>query len=370
MKYGRNMIKCTKDNDGNKKQKDKKPRIESIDSIRGVAACIVAFVWHYQHFQPISKYPFASIFVFSYEYGWLMVELFFIVSGFMMSYQYKDNILGRRISFFEYCKKKFYHLWPLMFVTLLVVTAQEFMYQMINGETFVYGSFDLYHFILNILLIQNGWIDNTYSFNGPAWCISIELLCYLVFWFVIKKTKEETLLVKYLLLIIVGIGVCQKGLDLPLLNISTARGLIGFFVGSILYEIYMGCKVKRNFFNALLGIVLCVTYIITRLCGYTWIGNVHFFFALFCAPMIIWLAVDWKPLRWLLECKPLVFLGKCSVHIYLWHFPVQCMFKIVETYNEWSINYSSKKIFLLYILLSLMVSVVSFYITNYIKRHK
>ena len=56
----------------------------------------------------------------------------------------------------------------MCFVTLLITTILELVYRGITGELFVVENFDLYHFVLNVFLIQSGWIENTYSFNGSS----------------------------------------------------------------------------------------------------------------------------------------------------------------------------------------------------------
>ena len=72
----------------------KKTSTGCLDAFKFFAACIVAFVWHYQHFGPSSGNPFGRIFAYSYPYGWLMVELFFMLSGFgMYNFAMIENII-------------------------------------------------------------------------------------------------------------------------------------------------------------------------------------------------------------------------------------------------------------------------------------
>ena len=73
-----------------------------LNALRFFAAGIIAFVWHYQHFAPEHGSPFASVFRWSYRYGWLMVELFFMLSGFGMFLGYANKIQAHQISFAQY----------------------------------------------------------------------------------------------------------------------------------------------------------------------------------------------------------------------------------------------------------------------------
>ena len=77
-----------------------------LNSLKGFAACIVAFVWHYQHFAPQAGSPLYSLFTVSYQYGWLMVELFFVLSGFGMMLGYGEKVISHAISFKDYMIKR------------------------------------------------------------------------------------------------------------------------------------------------------------------------------------------------------------------------------------------------------------------------
>ena len=162
-----------------------------LDSIKGGAACIVAFAWHYAHFRPKEGFPFYNIAPLSYDYGWIMVELFFMLSGFGMMLGYSEKILKHEISFKNYLFKRIAKLYPLFFLTLILVTILEFIYKIKVGETFVYSNYDIYHFILNLLFIQDGILGTELSFNGPSWCISISFFLYILFYYIAYKSKSK-----------------------------------------------------------------------------------------------------------------------------------------------------------------------------------
>ena len=108
-------------------------RLAYLDSLRGVAALVVAGFWHYQHFalgyQP-SGYPFEaapgynlqplSLF---YHYGFLGVDFFFILSGIVFSYVYLNRISKREIGPKEFWRRRFARLYPLHLATLLATAG-------------------------------------------------------------------------------------------------------------------------------------------------------------------------------------------------------------------------------------------------------
>lgn len=70
---------------------DLREKIKSIDGLKGVAACMIAFVWHYQHFAPQAGYPFYCVFKPFYDYGDSVVEIFFMLSGLGMVLGYEKE---------------------------------------------------------------------------------------------------------------------------------------------------------------------------------------------------------------------------------------------------------------------------------------
>ncbi len=134
-------------------------KLEWIDGVKGIGAIVIAFMWHYQHFAPQSGTPFSDIFVFLYGYGYLFVDVFFVLSGFGMVLGYEEEIYSGNISFKQYIKRRLLKLYPFMLVTLLSITVLQFIYHLQTGTTFIYGYFDVYHFILNLLGLQMGILD-------------------------------------------------------------------------------------------------------------------------------------------------------------------------------------------------------------------
>lgn len=180
-------------------------RLYSIDGLKGVSACIIAFCWHYQHFSPQEGFPFYRLFELFYLYGYLMVEVFFMLSGFGMALGYEKKIQNDSLSFTEYMLKRLKRLFPLMLITLIITTIFQYIYFQKTAVTFQYPDFDVYHFLLNLFGLQSGILELEYSFNAPSWCISILLCCYAVFFFAAGKRQGNNVpLLKYMTLALGG----------------------------------------------------------------------------------------------------------------------------------------------------------------------
>jgi peptidoglycan/LPS O-acetylase OafA/YrhL len=113
-----------------------------------------------------------------FKYGYLGVEWFFIISGFVISmslYRY-NNI----ISFF---KGRFFRLYPIYWVCLTITFAVTTIWSL-PGRTF-----DLTTYFINFSMIQN--YINIPSIDGVYWSLHIELLFYFVISVLFYKIKTK-----------------------------------------------------------------------------------------------------------------------------------------------------------------------------------
>ena len=157
----------------------------------------------------------------------------------------------------------------------------------------------------------------------------------------------------------VGAFVILTGMSYPVFNSLIGRGLLCFSIGIWLTKIYEKREVIKS---QLLGYVCFATlvalYILFRLKGSRIFGNLQMAFILGIAPMMIISSIFVPWLNKFLSLKPLVYLGSLSINIYLFHFPVQCIIEIMNRYANMQLNYSSKKVWLMYVALTLIVSAV------------
>ncbi len=105
----------------------------------------------------------------------LFVDMFFILSGFVIAYSYPATSGGVR-SYFRFMVRRLARIYPLHVLTLLAFTAVVLV--RIESST---PQSDKVDFIYNLLLVQAWGITDHLSFNSPAWSISAELFCYLLF---------------------------------------------------------------------------------------------------------------------------------------------------------------------------------------------
>jgi peptidoglycan/LPS O-acetylase OafA/YrhL len=105
----------------------------------------------------------------------LFVDMFFILSGFVISYSYPAASTGSHL-YIRFMLRRIARIYPLHLLTLLAFVALGFLG--IQGSAPSSSASD---FIYNLLLIQAWGVTDHLSFNSPAWSISAELFCYLLF---------------------------------------------------------------------------------------------------------------------------------------------------------------------------------------------
>lgn len=339
--------------------------LSCIDGLKGIGAFIIAFIWHYQHFSP-KEYPLSNIFEVSYSHGYLMVELFFMLSGFGMALGYQKRIQKKEISFPIYLKNRFCKLYPPFLIALFVTGFLECIHIMQEKTTFVYGNFDLYHFLLNLLLLQNGLITTDMSFNAPSWCISICMICYIVFYIVSYRTDNERFLFYKCIvgLVIAECLLCGGWGTKPVFNSQMGRGISCFSIGVMLsYAWRYRLTFDYNRIGNLLLMLLIGGYIAIRY-NPDIAGNEQQLFILGISPIIILTSLFQKQVNTILQQKVLVFLGSISLNIYLWHYPVQLAIKNLNSILSLNINFSSVIIWGTYVITTIFIATFDKYVAS------
>jgi len=122
-------------------------------------------------------------------------------------------------------------------LTLLFVAGVQ-LYRGSQGlGAFVYGSNDLSHFFLNLGFIQQGIIRTEYSFNGPAWSLTVEELSYFLFFVSLFFFAAHRILA-FSFLLLLGAIINVAGWDAHVFNLDVSRGLVGFFAGCLAYQLH------------------------------------------------------------------------------------------------------------------------------------
>jgi len=327
-------------------------RLYLLDALRGIAALSVVLSHWYVFFLPFNREgirfiderePLFDQLSFVYDHGGHAVSLFFCLSGFVFFWLYEKKVVDGTTSFVEFSVLRFSRLYPLHFATMVLVALGDVIPISLTQTGFVHEFNDPYHFLLNVAFVQAWGFQKGFSFNGPAWSVSIEILLYGVFFAVCRRRMTSNLMLFALSL---GAGGVVSAFNVPL-----AKGLACFFAGGLTFRCYAGLVCKRYNEQALIItlVLACVAWflsIVGASDGLKWIpGKYEWMSPLFpiCVlyPVTL-LALALAETRWGFGGKMLLVLGDISYSLYLIHFPLQlaAIILLFEVKAEPNIFYS------------------------------
>ena len=336
-------------------------KISSIELLRFISSLMVLF-WHYQqfylpynffsnkeiYFNDKSNQPFFEYLSIFYNYGNLGVNFFFLISGFVFSYVYLG--IEKKTSLKKFVVNRVARLYPLHIFTLFVVLFSQFYCQLNFNEYLIYKNNDLYHFFLNIFFISGWGFEKGPSFNGPIWSVSIEIIIYFLFFFIMIYKKKNLILKSVFLILILLIIRKLNAIfsDNFFININLVICGILFFTGNLIYLIF-----NYSYPKIILILFSLILILISVL------GNFKSFIFL---PAILILALSLEDILSKKIKKIFNFLGNLSYGIYLWHTPLQIILILFIKENEKDfILIDNNFFFLFYIFVVFFVSVLSYY---------
>jgi peptidoglycan/LPS O-acetylase OafA/YrhL len=221
--------------------KNMKTRFSSLDAIRGIAAMAVMFL-HYSGRSGLNWMPRA----------WMAVDLFFIMSGFVLMHSYSAKISEGKLNFFEFIRIRLIRLMPLYLLGLLLGYFSVIYSCRLPNTTcessimpaVAYGMLVLPYFTKIMWPFGIGSIQSPFPLNGPAWSFCFELFVNLVFfiWIVSTKKRHLWLVICVALLSLVAAyhfnGSVNGGWTNSNFYVGFPRVIYHFFIGVLIYTQY------------------------------------------------------------------------------------------------------------------------------------
>lgn len=159
------------------------PVIAALTGIRAVAALWV-FLRHFRHeiVDALGSGPITQFVIHISNAGYLGVDLFFILSGFILTYTHLDS-MGRDWSWktgLGFLWLRIARVWPLTVVVLLLFGVGFIVQGVVTGNAGNFDQADPGSFLLHATLTV-GWFPAPLTWNGVDWSVSAEWLAYLTF---------------------------------------------------------------------------------------------------------------------------------------------------------------------------------------------
>jgi peptidoglycan/LPS O-acetylase OafA/YrhL len=297
--------------------------IDSLTGLRFVAAFLV--VLHHFGKPPSPRFVYNVL-----DHGFVAVTLFFILSGFILTFSYMSHEGSLKTSKRNFWVARFARIYPVYLLGFLI--AAPLAVQEIGAMGGASPWIDTSLFAAAALTLVQSWSSvASMVWNTPAWSLSVEAFFYLLFPLVappILKLKSRGLLVATLVFWIASLAAPLAGLvsahfDHTFWSNNPLIRLPEFLLGIALGKFWLTRKrgdFDRHLPYTAVGSALALVAFLSL------DGHVSFFMNGATAPMmmvlIYSLACGRGVLAWFLATKPMVLLGEASYSLYLFHWPL------------------------------------------------
>lgn len=318
---------------------DSKPHYELLDGLRGVAALLVIC---YHIFEGFATSPLDQHF----NHGYMAVDFFFILSGFVIGYAYDDR-WKTTLTLKGFFKRRLIRLHPMVIMGALLGAVSYCIQGSVKWDgTQVPFTMVLIALLLNLFLLpvvpgtgaDVRGNNEMYPLNGPSWSLFFEYIGNILYALFIRKFSTRALTV---LVIAAAAGLASFGIsnlsgyghlgvgwsmiDYNLLG-GFLRLMFSFSVGLLMSRIFKPAKVKGAFW--ICSAVLAVLFTVPHLGGTDrlWINGLYeSVCAIVIFPALVWLGASGKTTDKVTStvCK---FLGDISYPLYVVHYPLMYLF--------------------------------------------
>src|SRR5690606_11133325 len=210
-----------------------KKHFEVLDGLRGIAALAIVIFHFMEWIYPDPSHNFIG-------HGFLAVDFFFCLSGFVIGYAYDDRIKAMGLK--EFFKSRLIRLHPLViFGSVLGLLA--FLFDPFSGESELYNTGRIILlFICSAFLIPFPSMEergfNIFGLNAPSWSLFWEYVANIVYVFVLYKLGKKYTAV---LLLLAALGLAYTAFS--------AGNLLGGWNGDTFW--HGGARISYSFLAGL-----------------------------------------------------------------------------------------------------------------------
>ncbi|RQO75222.1 acyltransferase [Pedobacter sp. KBW06] len=297
-----------------------KQHFEILDGLRGIAA-IAIVIFHFMEM----AYPPEQNFI---AHGFLAVDFFFCLSGFVIGYAYDDRI--GKMGLGQFFKSRLIRLQPLVILGS-VLGLLAFLFDPFGGHPEVYSAGKIVLiFLASVFMIPFPVIEersfNLFGINAPAWSLFWEYVANIVYALVLCRLDRRYLLV--LTVIAAGVlcyvshragGSLLGGWGGPNAWDGGARIFYSFLAGLLIFRFNLIIKNKLGFIGLSILLVLAFLMPYNKL---NWITEPMVVLLYF--PLLIALGAGANLTQGFKNLC--VFSGKISYPLYMTHYAVIWMF--------------------------------------------
>ena len=308
---------------------DTKPHYNLLDGLRGVAALTVVC------FHLFEAYATSHLDQ-RINHGYLAVDFFFILSGFVVGYAYDDR--WTKMTVREFLTRRLVRLQPMVVIGALIGAVMFYTQGCpVWDVSAVPVAMLLVATLMNAFMIpatpgaEIRGVGEMYPLNGPAWSLFFEYIGNVLSALIIRRLSTRALAV---LVAAAGCGLAAFSVWGPLGDICVGFSLTGenivggslrllfaFPAGLLLSRVFRPVRVRGAFWIGSLAVVALAS--VPRIGGseHLWMNGVYdALCAVVLFPLIVWIGASGKTTDRVTSriCK---FLGDISYPLYMVHYP-------------------------------------------------
>ncbi len=320
-----------------------KPHYALLDGLRGVAALLVVWYHVFEGYQFAGNKPIIDF----ANHGYLAVDFFFILSGFVIGYAYDDR-WGKSLSLGSFFRRRLIRLHPMVMLGA-VIGAVSFLLTGMERWDGTHSTLlpTLLALLCSCLMIPavpgmqrevrgNG---EMFPLNGPCWSLFFEYIGNIVYAFIMRRLPTRILacvsallccaLAWYAITDQSGYGSIGVGWTIDTTNVlgGLLRMLCPFTLGLLMSRVFKPLRKARGAFwiGAIVLLLLFHVPFITSDNQLSLNGIFETVCIVLVFPAIVWLAASGKTTDKTSTsiCR---FLGNFSYPLYIVHYPVMYAF--------------------------------------------
>ena len=265
-----------------------------------------------------------------FDYGFLGVDIFFVISGFVItSIISKEIEKTKKFDFYNFYTRRFKRIYPVLFFILtislfLVIFLQPLDLFLNNLKVYFLSLFGVSNFYY--LFSKKDYFDTV--FDDPfahTWSLGVEEQFYIIFplllFFILKYEKYIKSILILSLLVFIGIVFSNIFVEnIKLIFYSPLFRFWEFLIGTLTFFLTKKIKIKNNHLSLSALLVLFFFILIPKNIN---LPNIILITCILTSIFILFYKKNENKLsNYIIENKPMLFLGNVSYSFYLWHLPV------------------------------------------------
>ncbi len=302
-------------------------KFDNLTAARGLAALFIVL------YHAIGSFGPTHLVNTMFSFGYIAVDLFFVMSGFIIAYSTKgtfDRITLKNSS--NFILKRIARIYPNHALVILLYLLLLFAYTILKPNSPPPEKLELSSLIYFLTLTNNILYDKL-DWNGPSWSISAEFLAYIAFpyiYFCLTRLHGKFMWLVCLASITALAAVYYfngfHSIGDGITSIGIYRCLFEFICGCTIY--FSGQRISRAFLASLIILVVVglATYILFTF-NVILITSIMVLITYFMTTQSIKLAFTTKSLA--PASQALNFLGEISYSLYIIHFFVKDVIKVL-----------------------------------------